>query len=271
MSDGGRTRKPAVNNWGNPSRPRPRRATGPGPGALASPFAAPKQTPGGGVRTTLVQRVHQTLLDGFDEGIFQPGQRIKAAELANRLGLSRAPVREALHVLAGQGLVELHPDKGAILRELKLDDLIEIYEVSGPIISIGVVAATARIHEGDNAERVRRALDRIKAAADLPPSHRFYDYLGDFHVLLNQIGEKPYVDYAISFLNLDYWHRYLAEAIDLEKHIPGYVANYLRMGDAILAGDGPAAAAIVSYHVNWSMNLLRNRKTEILSTDTEKE
>lgn len=256
----GGNRDSSLKTWSGAARPRQRRTSGTGPGALASPFAAPKTTPGGGVRTTLVQRVHQTLLDGFDEGIFQPGQRIKAAELANRLGLSRAPVREALHVLAGQGLVELHPDKGAILRELKLDDLIEIYEVSGPIIIIGVVAAAARIHEGDNAERVRRALDRIKAAAALPPSHRFYDYLGDFHVLLNQIGEKPYVDYALSFLNLDYWHRYLAEAIDLERHIPGYVANYLRLGDAVLAGDGPAAAAIVSYHVNWSMTLLRNHK-----------
>src|SRR5688572_14705972 len=106
-----------------------------------SPFAAPKQLAGGGVKTSLVQRVHKTLLENLDEGILHPGQRIKAAELAKRLGLSRAPVREALHVLAGQGFVELHPDKGAIIRALGMEDLIQIYEISGPITTVGVTAA----------------------------------------------------------------------------------------------------------------------------------
>lgn len=42
-------------------------------------------------------------MESFDEGVLEPGQRIKAAELAKRRDLSRAPVREALHVLAVRG------------------------------------------------------------------------------------------------------------------------------------------------------------------------
>lgn len=225
-----------------------------------SPFA-PKELEGGGTKKTLVQSVHETLLAGFDEGIFLPGERIKAAELAKRLGLSRAPVREALHVLAGQGLVELLPDKGAILRSMTLGDLIETYEVSGPIASFAVGVAARRIGEADNAERVTRAMERIRVAGSQPPSYAFYDPLDEYHYILNEIAEKPYVSYLMRALNLDYWHRFLAENIDLARHIPRYVDNYQRLTDAVLAGDWRASEAIMQSHVEWAISLLRERES----------
>jgi len=233
-----------------------------------SPFA-PKELEGGGTKKTLVQRVHETLLAGFDEGIFLPGERIKAAELAKLLGLSRAPVREALHVLAGQGLVELLPDKGAILRSMTLGDLIETYEVSGPIASFAVGVATRRIGEADNAERVTRAMDRIRAAGNKPPSYAFYDPLDDYHYILNDIAEKPYVSYLMRALNLDYWHRFLAENIDLARHIPRYVDNYQRLTDAVLAGDWRASEAITKSHVEWAISLLRERESAVRGASDE--
>jgi DNA-binding GntR family transcriptional regulator len=221
-----------------------------------SPFGAPKLMADGSTKTTLVQRVHETLMESLDEGVLRPGQRIKAAELAKRLGVSRAPVREALHILAGQGLVELLPDKGAIMRELSLADLIQIYEVTGPIAKVGVAAAARRIGEGDNRQRVEEAIARIRAARDAPPSYKFYLVLNDFHYLLNEIGQKPYVDYLLGLLNLEYWNRFLAGTIDMRLHIPGYIANYNRMADAVLAGDARAAAAVMDSHVEWSIDLL---------------
>ncbi len=221
-----------------------------------SPFGAPKLMADGSTRTTLVQRMHEILLQSLDEGVLKPGQRIKAAELAKRLGVSRAPVREALHVLAGQGLVELLPDKGAVMRVLTLEDLIQIYEVTGPIAKIGVVAATRLIDEGDNRQRVEAAIERIRAARDAPPSYKFYLVLNDFHYLLNSIAKKPYVDYLMGLLNIEYWNRLLATTIDMRTYIPGYIANYNRLADAILAGDGRVAAAIMDSHVEWSIRAL---------------
>jgi DNA-binding GntR family transcriptional regulator len=223
-----------------------------------SPFAT-KELEGGGTKQTLVQRVHETLLQGFDEGIFLPGERIKAAQLAKRLGLSRAPVREALHVLAGQGLVELLPDKGAVLRSMSLNDLIEIYEVSAGVAAFGVATATRRIGEGDNAERVKRSMERIRDTLKQEPSYAFYDRLDDFHYILNEIAEKPYVSYLMRVLNLDYWHRFLAANIDLARHIPRYVENYQRMADAILAGDWRASEAIMYSHAEWAIGILQER------------
>lgn len=234
-------------------RLRARSATAAG---AAQPFGTPKQLSDGGVKTSLVQAVYESIMDALDAGELTPGSRIIASELASQLGLSRAPVREALHVLAGQGLVELLPDRGAMLRPLSRSDLAQIYEVIAPVAAIGMRAAAERIGEGDNAERIAAALEAIREAAIVIPRFRFYLVMNDFHYLVNQIAEKPYVDFVLRAINIEYWNRLLAVEIDLDRHAPKYVRNYERMTDAILAGDAEAAEAIMHYHAQWCVSLL---------------
>lgn len=223
-----------------------------------SPFGAPKEAEDGGVKKSLVQSVYEVLMQGMDEGIFLPGQRVKAAELAKRLGLSRAPVREALHVLAGQGLVEMHPDKGAVLRVLSIKDLIQLYEILGAVSTLGVVAATQKINEGNNAEIVRAAMENIYEAGRQPPSYRFYLALNDLHYFLNKMGDRSHVTHISRILNIEYWNRFLAANIDLNRHMPKYVDNYRRLTDQILAGDVHAATGVMRSHLEWSISLLQD-------------
>lgn len=220
------------------------------------PFGAPKQLSEGGTKTSLVQQVYGVIMESLDEGELQPGSRIIASELATRLGVSRAPVREALAVLAGQGLVELLPDRGARLREMSHRDLAGVYEVSAPVAAVGLRAAAARIHEGDNAEQVKAAMDRISEARTLAPQFRFYLVLNDYHYLIDAIADKPAVDFVLRALNIEYWNRLLAAAIDLETHAERYVSNYRRITDAVLAGDGRAAEAVMIHHADWCVSLL---------------
>lgn len=227
------------------------------PLAASLPFGSPKQLSNGGLKTSLVQRVYETIMDALDNGSLKPGSRIVASELAQRLGLSRAPVREALAVLAGQGIVELLPDRGAMLRPMTQHDLAGIYEVSAPVAAIGLRGAALRIGEGDNAARVTEAMAAIKAAGkDVAPLFGFYLVLNDFHYLVNAIAEKPYVNVVLRAVNIEYWNRLLANAIDLDRHAGQYVRNYQRMTDALLAGDAGSAEAIMLYHADWCVSLL---------------
>src|SRR3954470_23115713 len=63
------------------------------------------------------------------DGRLQPGQRLRTAALAERLGLSRTPIREALVLLEGEGLVRLEPRRGAVVRAFAGEDLMDLYEV----------------------------------------------------------------------------------------------------------------------------------------------
>ena len=56
---------------------------------------------------SLVQSVVDKLTKGIQEGRFVPGQRLVAADIAQEFEVSRSPVREAFHILAGQGIIEL--------------------------------------------------------------------------------------------------------------------------------------------------------------------
>lgn len=226
-------------------------------GLSGLPFGPLKQDAGGGTKTSLVRLVYQAIMASLDAGELEPGSRIVASELATRLGFSRAPVREALAVLAGQGLVELLPDRGAMLRRMSARDLAAIYEVSAPVAAVGFREAAHRIGRDDNAGRIAAAMAAIRAAGDeTPPSFRFFLVLNDFHYLANAIAEKPYVDFVMRALNIEYWNRLLTVAIDLNSHAAKYVANYQRITDALLAGDAKSAEAIMLYHAGWCASLL---------------
>ena len=224
------------------------------------PFGDAGAVRGGGVKQLLVHRVYQQIMDELDAGDLMPGSRVIAAELAQRMGLSRAPVREALAVLAGQGLVELLPDRGAVLRLFSPEDLADIYEVTAPIAAIGLRCAAINVGRGRNAERIKEAMEAIRSAELRKVTGvGFFLVLNDFHYLINELGNKTYLNNVLSLLNIEYWNRVLAKQIDLTLHAKGYVTNYGRITDAVLAGDAPAAEAIMHYHAQWSTNLLKTR------------
>jgi DNA-binding GntR family transcriptional regulator len=73
------------------------------------------------------QLVHNWLKGLIREGTFQPGQRIREAEIAERLGVSRTPVREAMNRLISEGLLALNPIRGFAVAELDKQQVLEIY------------------------------------------------------------------------------------------------------------------------------------------------
>jgi DNA-binding GntR family transcriptional regulator len=72
---------------------------------------------------------YRALLDAITAWELRPGQPIPEVEYANRLGVSRTPVREALRTLTDQGLVRIVPGRGAFVAELSVADMREIYEM----------------------------------------------------------------------------------------------------------------------------------------------
>lgn len=209
------------------------------------------------MKTSLVERVYQSLMESLDRGELAPGSRIVASEVAQKLDLSRAPVREALAVLAGQGLVELLPDRGAVLRPMDQNDLAEMYEVLAPIAALGLKAAARRGQDDDNPARIEAAMLAIRQASDNPSEGvAFFQALNNFHYVANAIAQKPYVDFVMRMMQIEYWNRLLVAAIDLDTHAPRYVRNYQRLTDALLDCDSRSAEAAILHHVEWCISLL---------------
>lgn len=78
---------------------------------------------------TIREAAYSHLREAILAGVLLPGNRISEPTLAEQLGISRTPVREALQRLSQEGLVELTPAKGARVRVLSADEVREVYEV----------------------------------------------------------------------------------------------------------------------------------------------
>jgi DNA-binding GntR family transcriptional regulator len=81
------------------------------------------------VRSSAPDVVRSELRRAIVDGELEGGSQLKQDELAERFGVSRIPVREALKQLAAEGLVTFHPNRGAVVSSLSLDDVLEMLEI----------------------------------------------------------------------------------------------------------------------------------------------
>lgn len=103
-------------------------------------------------RRSLHDEVVSRLRDLIVEGEFRPGTRINERLLCERFAISRTPLREALKVLANEGLVELTPNRGATVAEFTLRDVEEMFPVMGALEALAGELACQRITEAELAE-----------------------------------------------------------------------------------------------------------------------
>jgi DNA-binding GntR family transcriptional regulator len=90
-------------------------------------------------------RVRDELRAAILDGSLGPGERLRAEALAERFGTSRTPIREALVMLEREGLAELHPNRGAVVRAFDHSDLLDLYEVRALIEPHAAGLAATRI------------------------------------------------------------------------------------------------------------------------------
>lgn len=208
-------------------------------------------------RIPTTERVLDYILDEMDAGRLQPGGRVNAARIASHLDLSAAPVREALSVLAGRGVLELHPDRGALMRPLSARDVCLLWDLLAPVGGVGLRLAAAAVAEGASTEALETRFAAIAAFPEAGAPVDFMTLLNDWHYEANRMGGNEFVTITLERLGVPYWDRYLAKLIDFPQHHMGYVANYRRMHDAVMAGDSEAAAAVLNFHAAWSVKIVR--------------
>ena len=116
-------------------------------------------------RVVLSDQVKEELLDGIMSGRFQPGDRLVESQIARRMGISQSPVREALRDLAAMRFVEVLPHKGARVRPIVRNEVLEIYPVRAALEELAGNLAVERMQDrfGELEEAVVRMGDAFAA------------------------------------------------------------------------------------------------------------
>ncbi len=198
-------------------------------------------------RATLHDELVARLRDLIVEGELDPGARVPERALCERFGVSRTPLREALKVLASEGLLELLPNRGATVARLTARDLDEMFPVMGALEALAGAFACARITDQEVAE--------IRALHYQMVLHHVRGELPEYFRLNQRIHEL--IMDAARNATLSRLYRGLAGRIRRAR----YVANMsqarwdqaVREHEAILAAleqrDGPALGHLLEEHL----------------------
>lgn len=205
---------------------------------------------------SLVNSVVDAIVDGVMKGRYAPGQRLIAADLAEEYQVSRAPVREALHVLAGEGVVELIANRGARIRKLSVRERIDFLEFTEAICVLGVRLAAAYVQEPMVRQAIETAFLAIEEAQARRHAGDFVDALYRYHIELNRHSGNQFLDF---FYRRPYIRFYTTLLADLAPgtHWDQYIANYRLIHETILKGDAHSAVVMFASHIRWVLRNMR--------------
>lgn len=131
---------------------------------------------GPGTGTSAVERVVRALRDGMTNRRFAPAQRLVEADLTAELGVSRGTLREAFRRLAADGLIEIVPNRGAIVRRLSASDVLELFEVRRQLEGLSAKLAARSIAMPGVRDAFTRATAPIWSDA---PRRLIKDYMNE--------------------------------------------------------------------------------------------
>jgi DNA-binding GntR family transcriptional regulator len=116
------------------------------------------------LQASVLERLRQEIV----EGVWKPGLRLQERILCERFGISRSPLREAFHVLASEGLLELLPNRGAVVSAPSLKDALDhfVLERALECLAIGLACEHASARELAQIETLHRNYKRLASARD---------------------------------------------------------------------------------------------------------
>lgn len=203
-----------------------------------------------------VQRVIDLVVARIRSGEYAPGQIIVARDLMSELDVSKAPVREGLHVLVGEGIVELLPNRSARVRKLSAKDMVDFAEIWAVISGMNIRLAAAKLKRSEDREKVQEALSRIQASGRTRVPYDYFMAVGRLHATLAEITQNSFALAFIRRMHLAHFYRHI------ERGFPGTFWNahllaFRRLGEALLSNDGDRAERIYLKHMRWTIGLMR--------------
>ena len=209
----------------------------------------------------LKDRTYLVIKRGILDGILEPGDALVEADLADQMGVSKTPVREALLKLELEGFVERVPHTGTFVCGLSLEDIQEIYVVKEELEALAIRLATPRLTPDDVADaRVLLTTEtQLWERGDIT-SEELEKYTSFHHWITMKSGNQR----LAAFL-----HQLDDQALRLRMtlaRIPGWVdvssQDHRNVLEAMARGDAEEAAALIRQHNVHIMDELRRLKAE---------
>jgi DNA-binding GntR family transcriptional regulator len=201
-----------------------------------------------------IDRVAQEILSALEQRRLVPGQRLIETEIALSLGVGRNAVREAIQRLAAKGIIDLSRNRSPSIRQLDLDETMEVLEVADEMFALAARVAArgfvTRLH-GTRLRDISARLEECKRGTDRA---RFSALRRDFYRALLEVGRNRELrrHFATIQMQIIYAQFESSELLDTR------IADYQAICDAVRTGDMRAADALARAHVKHVRRIIQN-------------
>ncbi|GEE00498.1 GntR family transcriptional regulator [Gordonia spumicola] len=178
-------------------------------------------------------------------GQVKPGMFLRTEPLAEAIGVSNTPVREGLHIVAGEGFVKLVPRRGFVVAEVSRRDVRDMFWIQASLAGELARRAAQEISEEKLAE-LDELLDEYRRAAEGDDSDTVVELGRQFHRMVNLSADSPRMTLMLGGLVKQLPNRFYH---DIEGHDEDSMEAHPRILAALHARDGDTAAAVMEAHI----------------------
>lgn len=198
-----------------------------------------------------MNRLSERLRDSIEEeiavGKLRPGDHLDEVELAARFGVSRTPLREALRLLRGEGLVEDRAPRGTVVVQVTPHRLVEMFEVMAELEAMCARLAARRMTDADLAV-LESAHENCRAAAATGDSDAYFYANERFHFALYAASHNGFLAGQATALQRKL-RTYRRLQLRVRHRLQNSLAEHQGILDALRAGDADRAVTAVRNHV----------------------
>lgn len=201
---------------------------------------------------SLEEQVYLRLEEEILCGIYKRGDTLTETAISKKIGVSRTPVRAALQRLGEEGLIELVPNKCAVVVGVTVDDLIDTYRIRMRLEGLATAMATSRLSEEDK-ERLEKAMDISEYYMKKQDTEQLKELDTSFHSTIYAASGNRMLYKILTEL-----HRNIRTYRKLSLTMPGRleasIEEHRDILKAMLEGDSQKADELTSLHIERAMN-----------------
>lgn len=208
-------------------------------------------------RRSLQAEIISRLRDEIVEGVWEPGMRLQERVLCDRYGVSRSPLREACRVIAAEGLLELQPNRGAVVTRPTLTDAIEYMEIVSALQTLAIRRA-CELASDEQLKIVSRLHEKMREASDRNEIEPFFELNNEIHeAIVSASGNSALVsmhehaDRHITRLQNLSGAKEASPALSMDEH-EAFIG-------ALLERDADRAATALATHLETVSEEIRKR------------
>lgn len=198
--------------------------------------------------------VLEALKDAIVNGKLKPGERLMEQQVAEELGVSRTPVREAIRKLEIEGFIIIIPRKGAYVSDISLKDIAQVFEVRAAMEALAAGLAAQRIAD-DQMEKLERKLVEVKNAVDNSDLDNIIQFDTDFHEIIYDASRN---DRLVQILNnlREQIQRYRTASLASPGRLKDTLREHQELVDAISTRNVALAQKVAKEHIENAENTI---------------